>query len=114
MARPPAKSPGLAIGISWTIAAPAARIFIALADEELRRIWLPDGRLDVTRSQRPSALRGRWDSGPGRVAISLLPAGTGETQVALEHERLPDAATAERMTAFWTERLERLREMVEG
>jgi hypothetical protein len=34
--------------------------------------------------------------------------------VALSHERLPDAAEAERMKAFWRERVAALKEVLEG
>ena len=35
------------------------------------------------------------------------------SSVALEHQRLPDAETAERLKAFWRERLQELQRVLE-
>ena len=42
------------------------------------------------------------------MAVGFLAKGSAKSQVAIQHEKLADKATAERMKAYWTERLDAL------
>jgi hypothetical protein len=48
------------------------------------------------------------------VTVAFEAKGQAKSTVALEHTRLPDAAEAERMKAFWRERLSTLSSQLEG
>jgi hypothetical protein len=52
--------------------------------------------------------------GHGRtnVDVNFLPKGDAKSQVAVEHSKLADPGEAERMKAYWGERLERLRDLL--
>jgi hypothetical protein len=77
----------------------------AFVDQELRRRWLPGGQLSL-RTQQPSRpARFDWEDGRTRVNVAFTAKGDAKSAVALAHERLADADEAERMKAFWRERL---------
>jgi hypothetical protein len=87
----------------------------AWVDEPARHAWLPDVRL----SQRPNRVKvaARFDvnDADGRLIVSFEPkAGGAKTLVAVEHEKLPDAAAAKRWTTFWRQRLIALKEVLEA
>jgi hypothetical protein len=44
--------------------------------------------------------------------VNFLPKGDAKSQVAVEHSKLADPGEAERMKAYWGERLERLRDLL--
>jgi hypothetical protein len=47
------------------------------------------------------------------VNVTFLAKGEGESTVALEHTRLPDADEAERMKAYWRGQLGSLKQLLE-
>lgn len=103
-----AASASKAIGVS------AARLFDALTSESDRADWLPEGELSVRTATAPKSARFDWNGGPSRVNFHLTDKGPDKAQLSLEHEKLPDAAEAERMKAFWRERLTALKAHLEG
>jgi uncharacterized protein YndB with AHSA1/START domain len=105
---------GFQVSASRTLAAPAAAAFHAFADEGRRAAWLPEGRMRLRTAQEPKTARFDWDDGATRVAVTIAPKGEARCAVTITHERLPDAAEAERMKAHWRARLDDLRAAVEG
>ncbi len=105
---------GYAVSVSRTINTSPDRIADAMTDAALRARWIDDPLL------RPGALRGRrsgtfdWDEPPSRVAYGLTSKGDAKTQIAIQHERLPDGESAERMKIMWRERLGALKELLES
>ena len=99
---------------SKTIDVPVERIFEAWADESLRGLWLPGTPLAIRSSTHAKSVRGDWAGGSSRVIVGFTAKGNTKGQVALEHERLPDAETAEEMKAFWRERVAVLKTLLEG
>ena len=63
---------------------------------------------------RPRSARFDWGDGQSRIHVSLTAKGEAKTTAALIHERLPDSAEAERMKAFWRERVAGLKEVLEA
>jgi Domain of unknown function (DUF4287) len=105
---------GFAITASKTVAVPVDRLYDAFVDESLRERWLPDGRLRERTATKPKSARFDWDDGETRVVVGFIAKGDAKSVVAIEHARLPDAAEADRMKAFWRERVAALKEVLEG
>jgi hypothetical protein len=104
---------GFAITASKTVAVPVDRLFDAFVDESRRRRWLPDGKLRERTATRPKSARFDWGDGDTRVHVGFEDKGPSKSMVGLEHARLPDGAEAERMKAFWRERVAALKEQLE-
>ncbi len=102
------------VSASKTVAVPVDRLFDAFADERLRERWLPGGVLRERTSRPGRSARFDFGDGATRVNVGFTAKGDTRAQVALAHERLPDAETAERMKAYWRERLAALETLLEG
>src|SRR6266545_4243770 len=89
------------------------RGFQAFADESIRHRWLPGIKLRVLTATAPKSFRADWADGPTRIVAGLTPKGDAKAQVAVLHERLPDAAAAAEMKAYWRERLTALKGLLE-
>jgi hypothetical protein len=105
---------GFSVTASKTVAVPVERLHDAFVDESLRERWLPGDQLRERTAKRPKSARFDWDDGTTRVIVGFEPKGETKSTVALEHARLADAGEAERMKAFWRERLTALKSQLEG
>ena len=96
---------GFAITVSRTVATPVERLFDAFVE-------------DVTARQRtatrPKSARFDWADGRSRVHASFLAKDANKSTVTVGHERLADAGEADRMKAYWRERLGELRSQLEA
>jgi hypothetical protein len=104
---------GFSITASKTVAVPVDRLFAAFADAAARERWLPEGGLRERTSSPPRSARFDWGDGATRVNVGFTAKGDTKSAVALAHERLDDAEEAERMKAFWRERMTALKEALE-
>jgi hypothetical protein len=104
---------GFAASTSRTVAVPVERLFDAVVDESQRRSWLPDGELSERTATRPKSARFDWGDGTSRVMVVFDAKGEQKSTVALQHVRLPDNDEAERMKAYWRERVSALKEELE-
>ena len=105
---------GFSVSASKTIATSADRISDAFTDADLRARWLPDAPMRERTSTRGKSGRFDWADPPSRLGYNLYPRGEGKAQVALAHEKLPDADAAERFKLMWRERFAVLKELLEA
>jgi hypothetical protein len=113
--RAPGVRPGgtFSVGASNSVAVPVERLFAAFVDTRLRKRWLPGVALRKRASQPGRSARFDRDDAT-RIEVSFDAKGAGKSQVAVEHQRLPDAKAAEEAKAFWRERLTVLKGLLEG
>jgi hypothetical protein len=91
---------------SKTINAAAGTVFKSFKQEKLRKAWLPNKA--VIRTSVPNkSLRITWDDGTS-VEVYVVAKARSKTQVAIEHTKLANKQAADRMKAFWGERLDDL------
>jgi uncharacterized protein YndB with AHSA1/START domain len=102
------RTDGFAITAQKTVPVPAERLFDAFTDAALRAQWLPEDQLRERTATKPKSARFDWADGATRVNVTFIAKGERST-VALEHARLADADEADRMKAFWRERLSTLK-----
>jgi hypothetical protein len=107
------RSDGFATTASKTVAVPVQRLFDAFVNEELRGRWLPDGELRERTATRAKSARFDWGDGRTRVNVGFIAKGEAKSTATLEHARLADAQEAERMKAYWRERLSALKAALE-
>jgi hypothetical protein len=65
--------------------------------------------LSVRTTQPNRSARFDWAEGSSRVIVGFEAKGDAKSTVAVQHERLPDAETAERTKQEWRERLAKLK-----
>jgi uncharacterized protein YndB with AHSA1/START domain len=105
---------GFSVTAQKTVAVPVDRLYEAVVDESQRERWLPGAELHERTATKPKSARFDWGDGDTRVIVGFTAQGEAKSTVALEHARLPDAGEAERMKAFWRERVAALKETLEG
>ena len=91
------------INKSKTLAVPMAALYAAFRDARKRAKWL-DAKLTVRAATPNKSMRIAWDDGTA-VDVGFYPRGEAKSQVAVSHRKLASKADADRMRAFWTERL---------
>ena len=92
---------------SKTLAVPLGRLYEAFSNSRLRRRWLPGVALTIRTAAREKSMRVTWPDYTS-VVIGFVRKGSAKSQVALQHGKLPDRASATRMKQYWTERLDAL------
>jgi hypothetical protein len=113
--RAPGQRPdGFAVGASRTIAVPVERLFEVFTDEALRARWLPGADMSIRTATAPRTARFDWEDSSTRVIVGFDAAGDTRSRIALSHERLPDADSAEEMKSWWRERLTLLKARLEA
>ena len=95
---------------SRTFDAPVSRLFEAWVEPALRRGWLGSGSVVRTKTAPKSIRLGLADG--SIVAVSFTPKGRGRSTVAIEHSKLPDRESAERVKAEWAARFDALGRML--
>jgi hypothetical protein len=96
---------------SKTVAAPMAKLFAAFSDARKRAKWLAGAKLTIKTARVGKSIRARWEDGTA-VDIGFSPRGQSKSQVAIEHRKFATKADADRMRAFWSERLDALAAML--
>ena len=102
------------VNASKTVAAPVDRLYQAFADPALRERWLPGATVEVRTAQAARSIRANWDDGSTRLVVAFTARGESRSQVALAHQRVPDATTADQLKRFWRERMAALRQVLEA
>ncbi|HEV2893644.1 MAG TPA: hypothetical protein VG411_07820 [Actinomycetota bacterium] len=101
------------VSASKTVAVPVERLYEAFADPAVRERWLPGAAFEVRTAIPGKSIRANWEDGSTRLVILFTARGESKSQVALVHERLPDAATAEQLKPWWRERVAALKRLLE-
>ncbi|HEU4747545.1 MAG TPA: hypothetical protein VFS56_03525, partial [Gemmatimonadaceae bacterium] len=96
---------------SRTYNVPVKTLFDAWADAGTRRRWLKSANAKVRTANAPKTMRLGWEDGT-IVVVGFTPKGGSKSSVALAHTKLPDAAKANRLKVFWSERLDALGEVL--
>jgi uncharacterized protein YndB with AHSA1/START domain len=107
------KSAGFAISRSKTIAVPLAELYAAWNDKRKRGKWLADAGFTVRKATANKSMRITWIDGETDVIATFTAKSADKSHVALDHERLKDAKHADKMKAYWSEQLEKLKTMLE-
>lgn len=92
---------------SRTYDVPVDTLFAAWNSADARRRWLDGADIKVRSATSPKSMRLGWSDGT-IIAVGFTPKGKSKSAVALTHAKLPDRDTANRLKAYWSERLDAL------
>ncbi len=96
---------------SRTYPVPLARLYRGFSDKRNRAKWLPGVALTIRTATKDRSMRISWPDGTS-VVVGFLSKGKGKSSVYLAHGRLADKAAADKVKAFWGERLSALGEVL--
>lgn len=111
------KADGYSASASRTIAAPVKVVYAAWA-ENARAAWLGDANVVVRRATANKSMRMAWTDAKSTVEVNFYDktgkSGSAKCQVAVQHDKLKNAAQVKKMKAYWGAALEGLREGLEA
>jgi len=96
---------------SRTFNVPVTVLFDAWADAKMRRRWLDGTKVKVRTATAPKSMRLDWTD-RSIIAVGFAAKGRSKSSVAVQHEKLPDRDTAERLKQYWSDRLDALGEVL--
>jgi uncharacterized protein YndB with AHSA1/START domain len=99
------------ISKSRTYNVPVTTLFEAWTDARVRQRWLREAGVKVRKATAPKSIRLGWPDG-GIVAVGFFTKGRTKSSVAIEHTKLPDRATGERLKQEWSDRFDALRDVL--
>jgi hypothetical protein len=113
--RAPGQRPdGWEVSASKTVSVSVERLYAAFTEDAERERWLPGADLRLRTATAPKSARYDWEDGSTRVVAWFEPKGDAKSLISLAHQKLPDADTADEMKAYWRERVQKLKEVVEA
>ena len=96
---------------SRTFNVPVTTLFNAWADANARRRWLNGENVKVRTATSPKSMRLDWTD-RSIIAVGFAAKGKSKSSVALQHAKLPDRETADRLKQYWSDRLDALGEVL--
>jgi hypothetical protein len=111
------KPEGFQISRSKTVAVPVSRLYAAFTEASLLAAWLGQ---DVVAAITPrkcvldKSARMLWTDGQTTVDALFYEKGEGRSQVTLQHSKLGSADEATAMKAYWGEKLDGLKALLEA
>jgi hypothetical protein len=101
------------ISKSRTYKVPVTTLFDAWADAGVRKRWLREAGVKVRKATAPKSIRLGWPDG-GIVAVGFFAKGASKSLVAIEHTKLPDRETGDRLKRDWSDRFDELGQLLAG
>ncbi len=104
---------GWSVSASKTVGVPVERLFAAWTDAGLREKWLGREAFTLKKASASRSLRITWGDG-SPLEVMFFPKGEAKSIVQVDQRKLPDRAASDRRKAFWSDRLKRLKEILEA
>jgi hypothetical protein len=96
---------------SRTFNVPVSTLYDAWADAGTRRRWLDGASVKVRTATAPKSMRLDWTDST-IIAVGFAAKGKSKSSVAVQHAKLPDRDTADRVKQYWSDRLDALDEVL--
>lgn len=109
----PAPATGYVVNASKTVSVPLARLWGAWAEASQRARWLDDVAMVVRKATPEKSMRVAWPDGT-KLDVRFAAKGDAKSQVSVDQRGAATPEDAERLRAFWTERLAALKARLEG
>ena len=98
------------VSVTKVVPVSLARLFATATARQAD--WFPRGAFAESSRTTDKYWRGKWKS--GRLAIGFLAKGADKAQIAIDSEKLADAAAVEKERAAWKTALEKLSKLLAG
>lgn len=101
------------VSASKTVDVPLKKLFKAFQDERVRERWLGDFELTIRTARPDKSVTAGWEDGTTRLAVWFVAKNNEKSQIALAHEKIANAQQADELKAFWRERMNELKKLLE-
>jgi hypothetical protein len=96
---------------SRTFSVPVATLFDAWLDPSMRKRWMNGEKIRVRTATAPKSMRIDWTD-KSIIAVGFVAKGASKSSVAVQHTKLPDRETADRLKQYWSDRFDALGEVL--
>jgi hypothetical protein len=97
---------------SRTFPVPVTKLFDAFSRPSQRSKWLGGAKFTIRKQTRPKTIRATWGDDGSSVDLYFVAKGEAKSSVAIQHGKLGSKEEVARMKAYWSERLDALREIL--
>ena len=98
---------------SRTFNVPVKALFDAWATAGVRRRWMNGETVKIRTATAPKSMRLDWGDRT-IIAVGFMAKGKSKSSVAVQHSKLPDRETADRLKQYWSDRLSALGNVLAG
>jgi hypothetical protein len=107
-------STGFQSSISKTIGVPVSALYRAWRDEKTRNRWLPKAPLTIRTMTTNKSIRVAWNGTISNMDVRFYSKGSKKSQIVIDQTKLKSSGDVARMKRFWSEKLEKLRKILEA
>jgi hypothetical protein len=107
------KAAGFEISVSKTIAVPVGELYKVWADDALRKEWLKEQGVSITKATENKSVRVLWSDNETRLSVDFYSKGEAKSQVVVQHLKLPNSEKAAEMKEYWSDALDKLKAILE-
>lgn len=93
---------------SKTVPVSVRDLFEAWENPKRRAAWLADPDFVIRKATRPKSMRITWIDGKTHVDANFYAKGSEKSFVAVQHRKLADAKSVDKMRKYWTNALAKL------
>ena len=98
---------GYQISVSKTIQIQLSRIFSFCSNPKSRGGWLGES-IEPSTVNKNKNIRSLWTDGKSRIEFAFYDKDGSKCQLVIQHNKIPDAKTAQKMKAYWKKKIEDL------
>ena len=102
------------VNVSRTVAAPMKTMFAAWIDAKRRARWARQPGFTITKVNPGKNIRVKWVDGKSSMDVRFIAKSGGRTQITVDHSKLPDAKSVERMRKRWAADLSKMQALLEA
>ena len=103
---------GYEISCSKTIAVPTGVLYEYFYDAKKREMWLGKKKITIRKVTKDKSMRITWSDGRTNLDVNFYKKGNNKSQIAVQHSKLTDLKTAEKMKTYWKGKLEKLNQLL--
>ncbi|MDP2388194.1 MAG: hypothetical protein Q8M29_17605 [Bacteroidota bacterium] len=107
------KGGGFEISVSKTIEVPVSVLYTSLIDEKVRNKWLGKEKIIIRKATENKSVRITWSDNETSLSIDFYPKNEIKAQVVVQHQKISDSKKAEELKIYWSEKLEKLKSLLE-
>ncbi|MBL7127853.1 MAG: hypothetical protein ISS16_02590 [Ignavibacteria bacterium] len=102
---------GYEISCSKIIAVPICALYEYFYDAKKREMWLGKRKITIRKATKSKSMRITWSNGKTNLDVNFYKKGNNKSQIAVQHSKLTDLKTAEKMKPYWKGKLEKLNQL---
>jgi hypothetical protein len=105
-------SAGYQVGASKTADVPLDKLYAAWENDRRRKQWLGDAKFTLRKATKNKSMRITWSDG-STVDVLFYAKSAMKSSVSVDHRKLATAKDIAKMRAFWKEKLEALKDLLQ-